>query len=95
MLLLLVLGMLEVLVVLKDLVVFVGGVFERVKSPPKIGGNYRIHKEKRCRNKNLKTHKTKSKVHLYFTVLHSIIPLKKNNLNLERLIGRSYQLAYS
>ena len=32
MLFLLVLGMLEVLVVLKDLVVFVGGIFERIKS---------------------------------------------------------------
>ena len=30
---LLVLGMLEVLVVLKELVVFVGGIFERIKSP--------------------------------------------------------------
>ena len=33
MLLLLVLGMLEVLVVLKELVVFVRGKFERVKAP--------------------------------------------------------------
>ena len=32
MLLLLVLGMLEVLAVLKELAVFVGGIFERVKS---------------------------------------------------------------
>ena len=33
MLLLLVLGMIEVLVVLEELVVFVGGIFEEVKSP--------------------------------------------------------------
>ena len=49
MLLLLVLGMLEVLVVLvvlKELVVFVGGIFERVKSQNFFGGgNYRIQKE--------------------------------------------------
>ena len=38
MLLLLVLGMLEVLVVLKELVVFVGGIFERGKSPIFFGG---------------------------------------------------------
>ena len=38
MLLLLVLGMLEVLVVLKELVVFVRGKFERVKSPNFFGG---------------------------------------------------------
>ena len=33
MLLLLMLGMLEVLVVVEELVVFEGGIFERVKSP--------------------------------------------------------------
>ena len=41
-LLLLVLGMLEVLVVL---VVFVGGIFEKVKSPNIFIDNYRIQKE--------------------------------------------------
>ena len=49
MLLLLVLGMLEVLVVLvmlKELVVFVGGIFERVKSPNFVfEENDRIQKE--------------------------------------------------
>ena len=45
MLLLLVLGMLEVLLVLvvrEDLVVFVGGIFERVKSSNFFEENYRI-----------------------------------------------------
>ena len=67
MLLLLVLGKLEVLVVLvvlKELVVFVGGIFERVESP-----NFLAQK------KDLKILKTKSKMHLHFRVLHSIIPL--------------------
>ena len=38
MLLLLVLGILEVLVVLKELVMFVGGIFERVHIQKKIEG---------------------------------------------------------
>ena len=49
MLLLLVMGILEVLVVLvllKELVVFVRGIFERVKSPNFfVGETYRIQKE--------------------------------------------------
>ena len=70
-----VLGMLEVLVVLKELVVFVGRKFERGKFP-----NFR---EKIIESKKnffgwkttLNIHKTKSKIHLDFRVLHSIIPL--------------------
>jgi hypothetical protein len=61
-LLLLVLGMLEVLVVLvvlKELMVFVGGIFERVKSPNFFWENYRIQKENCWRKKNLKIYKTK------------------------------------
>ena len=79
MLLLLVLGMLEVLVVLvvlKMLVVFVRGKFEMVKSP-----NFFLGKIIESKNKifvtkrNLKILKTKSKIHLYLRVVHSIIPL--------------------
>ena len=58
MLLLLVLGMLEVLVVLvvlEDLVVFVGGIFERVKSSNFfLEQNYRIQKNTFWCTKNLK-----------------------------------------
>ena len=76
MLLLLVLGMLEVLVVLKELVVFVGGIFERVKSPNFFWGKIIESKKKIFgAKKNLKILKTKSKIHLYFRVVHSIIPL--------------------
>ena len=49
MLLVLVLGMLEVLVVLvvlKELVVFIGGIFERVKSPCFFGGKIIESKKK-------------------------------------------------
>ena len=45
MLLLFVLGTLEVLVLLEDLVVFVGGIFERVESPFFLGKKKRIQKE--------------------------------------------------
>ena len=76
MLLLLVLGMLEVLVVLKELVVFVRGKFEKVKSPNFFGGKI-IESKKNFfgAKKNLKILKTKSKIHFYFRVVHSIIPL--------------------
>ena len=78
MLLLLVLGMLEVLVVLKELVVFVRGKFERVKSPNFFWGKIIESKKKIFgAKKNLKILKTKSKIHLYFRVVHSIIPLSK------------------
>ena len=76
MLLLLVLEMLEVLVVLKELVVFVRGKFERVKSPNFFWGKIIESKKKMFGAKrNLKILKTKSKIHLYFRVVHSIIPL--------------------
>ena len=76
MLLLLVLGMLEVLVVLKELVVFVRGKFERVISLNFFWGKIIESKKKIFgAKKNLKILKTKSKIHLYFRVLHSIIPL--------------------
>ena len=76
MLLLLVLGMQEVLVVLKELVVFVRGKFERVKSPNFFFGKIIESKKKIFgAKKNLKILKTKSKIHLYFRVAHSIIPL--------------------
>ena len=70
MLLLLVLGMLEVLVVLvvlKELVVFVRGKFERVKSLNFFFGKI-IESEKKTfgAKNNLKIHKTKPKIHLYF-----------------------------
>ena len=79
MLLLLVLGMLEVLVVLvvlKELMVFVGGIFEKVKSPNFFW--WKIIESKKNFfdiNKDLKILKTKSKIQLYFRVVHSIIPL--------------------
>ena len=76
MLLLLVQGMLEVLVVIKELVVFVGGIFERDKSPDFFWWKI-IESEKKIfgAKKDLKILKSKSKIHLYFRVLHSIIPL--------------------
>ena len=79
MLLLLVLGMLEVLVVLvvlKELVVFVSGIFERVKFPNFFWGEI-IESIKKFfgAKKDPKILKTKSKINLCFRVLHSIIPL--------------------
>ena len=71
-----VLEMLEVLVVLKELVVFVRGKFETVKSPNFFWGKIIESKKKIFGAKrNLKILKTKSKIHLYFRVAHSIIPL--------------------
>ena len=76
MLLLLVLGLQEVLVVLKELVVFVRGKFERVKPLNCFFGKIIESKKKIFgAKKNLKILKTKSKIHLYFRVAHSIIPL--------------------
>ena len=79
MLLLLVLGMLkalEVLVVLDKLVVFVGEIFERVKSPNFFWGKIIESKKKMFGAKrNLKILKTKSKIHRYFRFVHSISPL--------------------
>ena len=54
-----------VLVVLKELVVFVGGIFERVKSPNFFLGKF-IESKKKI---------VSAKIHLYLRVLHSIIPL--------------------
>ena len=63
MLLLLLLGILEVLVVLavlKKLMVFVGGIFERIKSPNFFWGKIIESKKKIVgAKKNLKTLKTK------------------------------------
>ena len=83
MLLLLVLGMLEVLVVLKELVVFVRGKFESLKSPNFFLGKIIKSKNKNVgAKKNLIILKAKSKIHLYFRVAHSIIPLViKNKLS--------------
>ena len=54
------LGMLEVLVVLKELVVFVGGMFESVESPNFFRGeNFRIPLKKFGAKKDLKILKTK------------------------------------
>ena len=65
-----------VLVMLKELVVFVGGIFEMVKSQNFFWWTIRESKNRIfCANKNLKILKAKSKIHLYFRVLHSIIPL--------------------
>ena len=72
-----VLGMLEVLVelvVLEELVVIVGGIFERVNPQTFFGET--IETEKKFLDaRNLKILKTKSKIHVDFRVLHSIIPL--------------------
>ena len=83
MLLLLVLGMLEVLVVLKELVVFVGGIFGRVKPPNLFLGEIIESKKKNFgTTKDIKIFKTKWKIQLYFRNLHSIIPVQ---LNLQKI----------
>ena len=77
MLLLLVMRMLVVLVVLmvlEELVVFVGGIFENSISPIK-KKKIKNPKRKFLAQKNLKILQTKSKIHLYFRVLHNSIPL--------------------
>ena len=72
--------MLEVLVVLKELVVFVRGKFERVKSLNFFWGKIIESKKKIFgAQKDLKILKTKSKIHLYFRVLHNIIPLRQQS----------------
>jgi hypothetical protein len=84
-LLLLVLEMLEVLVllvVLEKLVVFVGGIIERVKSQKFLWGKISESKKKNVvQNKDLKILKTKSKIHLYFRVFFSITPLSTKLIN--------------
>ena len=79
MFLLLVMGMLVVLVllmVLEELAVYVGGIFENIISP-NCGCEQFIEYRKKifCTNKNLKILKTKSKIHRYFRVIHISIPL--------------------
>ena len=82
MLLLLVMEVLMVLVVLKELVVFVRGKFERVKSPNFFWEKIIESKKKIFgAKKNLKILKMKSKIHRYSRVLHSIIPLATNRPN--------------
>ena len=75
MLLLLVLGMLEVLVVLvvlKELEVFVRGKFERVKSPNFFWEKIKESNKKIfAAKKNLKILKTKSKIQHYFRVVQT------------------------
>ena len=66
------------LVVIKEMVVFIGGIFERIKSPNFfLGGGEIIEAKKKIigAKKDLTILKTKSKIHLYFRVIHSIIPL--------------------
>ena len=79
MLLVSMLGMLEVLVVLKELVVFVGGILEWVKSQSFFGEKIiESKKETFGTKKDIKIRKTKSKIHLDFRVVHSINPLSVN-----------------
>ena len=67
---------LVVLMVLEELVVFVGGIFENGISKNLF---YKIFVESVKKffgaKKNLKILKTKSKIHLYFRVVHSSVPL--------------------
>ena len=73
---LVVLVVLTVLVVLEELgelVVFLGGMFERVNLSTFLLENPKI--KFLARKKNIKILKTKSEVHLDFMVLHGIIPL--------------------
>ena len=75
MLFLLVMRMLVVLVVLmvlEELVVFVGGIFENVISP--------FFFVKQIIESTKKIPKTKYKIYHYFRVLHSSIPLRKLTL---------------
>ena len=67
---------LVVLMVLEELAVFVGGIFENGISPKKIFKKFIESKKKIFgAKKNPKILKTKSKIHLYFRVVHSSIPL--------------------
>ena len=67
---------LVVLMVLEELVVLVGGIYENSISPIKKEEEFIEFKKKIFgAKKNLKIIKTKSKIHLYFRVGHSSIPL--------------------
>ena len=72
-------GMLVVLVllmVLEELAVYVGGIFENIISPNCGCEQFIEYKNKIfCTNKNLKILMTKSKIHFYFRVIHISIPL--------------------
>ena len=66
---------LVVLMVLEELVVFVGGIFKNNMSQLKKNKKFVESKKKIFgAKKNLKILKTKSKIHLYFRVVHSSIP---------------------
>ena len=66
---------LVLLMVLEELVVFVGGIFEKSISSIKKNKKFIESKKKIFGGeKNLKILKTKSKIHLYFRVVHSSIP---------------------
>ena len=66
---------LVVLMVLEELVVFVGGISKIGYPQLKKSKINRIQKESFWRKKHLKILKTKSKIHLYFRVVRSSIPL--------------------
>ena len=74
MLLLLVVGMLVVLVVLEELVVFVEGILKVLYFQKKCE-NFIESKKTILGAKKSKKSLTRSKIHLYFKVLHSSIPL--------------------
>ena len=74
-LLLLVLGILVVLVVLEELVVFEGEIFKRGISLNFFFFSLEFKKKICGVNKIQKVLRTKSKIYLYFGVLHSIMPL--------------------
>ena len=72
---------LVVLVLLEELVVFVGGIFENRN--PRLKKNKKFVESKKKifgAKKNLKILKTKSKIHIYFRVVHSSIPLLIKNI---------------
>ena len=71
-----VLVVLVMLGVLEELLVYVGGIFERVKSLNFFLRKFKIKKIKLLALKTTK--KTKSKIYLHFRVLHSIIPFLDN-----------------
>ena len=75
MLLLLVLEMLEVLLVLKELVVFVKVNLKGLNPHFFYGKLYYPKRKFLVQKKNQKILRTKSKLHINFRVVHSIIPL--------------------
>ena len=77
---------LVVLMVLEELVVFVGGIFDNYISPIFLGGKF-IEPIKKIfgAKKTLKILKTNSKIHLYLRVVQSSIPLEIRTLVASRL----------